>query len=206
MKDFAQPLKTINCPQCGYPLPIYFAYAKLAQCESCGSSIFLDDESARLAGYSSVLAPESSLIKLNKAFEYDKKRYLPVGMIRYSYGRGFWEEWWLKSDDGGEYWLSVDEGDMVLDRLIPNEDKPELFSSAKIGQKVDEKWVITEIGTGECVGFSGSLPFIVTVGQKHKYIHLSGYKASLKTLEVDPTGMRTYIGTWIDIFDIKAVW
>lgn len=203
MNDFETPYKSINCPQCGAPLPIYFAHAKLAQCGSCGSSIFLEDEAARLAGYSSVLAPEPSLIKLNTPFTYDRKNYFPMGMIRYSYGRGFWEEWWVKDDSDEEWWLSVDEGDIVLEKLVENEDDISLFQDTLIGAKAGKEWIVTEIGEGSCEGFTGSLPERITIGQKHKYIHLSGYKAKLKTLEVDATGMRTYIGKWINPFDIK---
>jgi len=204
MKDIKTPFKTINCPQCGYALPLYFAHAKLAQCESCNSSIFLDDEAARLTGYSSVLAPEPSLIQLNKTFRYKKQTFLPVGVIRYSYGRGFWEEWWLKDNSDDEWWLSVDEGDMVLEKLVPNEDKAEIFVTIKVGQTLGD-WIVTEIDRGECVGFGGSLPYEVIEGQKHNYIQFDGYDASIKTLEVDPSGLRTYIGRWIDPFDIKVL-
>ena len=201
---FDTPYKTINCPQCGAALPLYFVHTKLAQCSSCGSSIFLDDEAARLAGESSVLAPEPSLLSLNKPFVYAGKSYFPMGMIRYSYGRGFWEEWWIKDSSEHEYWLSVDEGDMVFERLIENEDDPKLFESSFIGQNIGSEWIITEIGTGVCEGFSGSLPRIVTKGEEYQYTHLSGYHARFKTIEIDPSGMRTYLGKWISPFDIKG--
>lgn len=205
MNDLNRPYKSINCPQCGASLPIYIAHAKLAQCGSCGSSIFLEDEAARLAGYSSVLAPEPSLIKLNVAFVYDRKSYFPMGMIRYSYGRGFWEEWWIKDDSNEEWWLSVDEGDMVLEKLRENEDNISIFKNAHIGLASAKEWIVTEIGEGNCEGFFGTLPHRITIGQKHRYIHLSGYEAKLKTLEVDTTGMRTYVGRWINPFDIKKM-
>jgi len=204
MKKFDSPYKSINCPQCGDALPLYFAHAKLAQCDSCGSSIFLDDEASRVAGESSVLAPEPSLIELGVTFSYNNKSYLPMGMIRYSYGRGFWEEWWLKDSSDGEHWLSVDEGDIVLEKLVDNEDDATVFGSPAIGQSVGEEWVITEIGIGTCQGFRGSLPKLVEVGQKHKYLHLSGYNARLKTIEISPRGMETYIGKWISPFEIKG--
>jgi len=126
-----------------------------------------------------------------------------MGMIRYSYGRGFWDEWWVKDDSDEEWWLSVDEGDMVLEKLIENEDDISLFKDAYIGEKSGKEWIVTEIGEGSCEGFAGSLPHRIIIGQTHRYIHLSGYKATLKTLEVDTTGMRTYRGKWINPFDIK---
>jgi len=206
MNSLETPFKSINCPQCGGELPIYFAHAKLAQCKYCSSSIFLEDEAARLAGYSSVLAPKPSLIELNSPFTYKQKHFLPVGMVRYSYGRGSWEEWWIKDDSDEEWWLSVDEGDMVLEKLIENTEDAGLFSNPYIGQRVGEKWMVTEIGKGECEGFAGSLPYHITIGQTHKYLHLSGYEAKLKTLELDASGMRSYEGEWIDSMDIRRGW
>lgn len=203
MNNFDEPYKSINCPQCGAALPLYFVHTKLTQCESCGSSIFLEDEAAKLAGFSSVLAPEPSLIKLNQPFTISSKGYIPLGKIRYSYGRGFWEEWWIKDNNNEEYWLSVDEGDMVLEQLTDNVDDPRLFKSAYIGQSVGAEWMVTEVGVGTCEGFAGSLPTNIIEGAEHKYIHLSGYKAQLKTLELDTAGLRTYIGKWINPFDIK---
>jgi hypothetical protein len=55
-----------------------------------------------------------------------------------------------------------------------------------------------------CEGFSGSLPKSIKKGDQHTYFHLSGYNASLKTIEIDSWGMRTYIGRWINPFDIKG--
>ncbi len=205
MNDFDAKQKIVNCPQCGATLPLHFSYAKLAQCSYCNSTIFLDDEGARLAGESSVLSDEVSLIVLNQLFSYRSNSYLPIGMVRYSYGRGFWEEWWLKDELGEEWWLSVDEGDMVLQKLIENEDDPSIFSSPYIGQAVGLEWIVSEIGSGVCEGFRGMLPKLVTVGQKHKYINLSGNSARLKSIEIDPLGMESYVGNWIDSFDIETL-
>ena len=77
-----------------------------------------------------------------------------------------------------------------------------LFKNPYIGQSVGAGWVLTEVGVGTCEGFSGSLPTSIIEGEEHKYIHLSGYEAQLKTLELDTAGMRTYIGKWINPFDI----
>ncbi len=209
MKTIESPYKSLNCPQCGAALPLFFVHTKIAQCSSCGSTIFLEDEAARLAGDSSVLAPELSLIKLGSTFSYRNKSYLPVGMIRYSYGRGFWEEWWLRDESGSELWLSVDEGDMVLEVETESTMTPELFGGLKQGAFVDKEWIVTETGEGECVGFIGSLPRIVAKGDKHGYVHLSGKKAKLRTLELytSPQGERTistFEGEWIDPFEIKG--
>lgn len=194
--------KSINCPQCGYSLSLYFAYAKIAKCKSCKSTIFLEDEGARLAGESSILAPEISLIKLNQSFKYKSKNYLPLGMIRYSYGRGFWEEWWLKDDKGKEYWLSVDEGDMVLEKPIKNIYDLSFFKTLRLNKSLKGGWIVTELGQATCEGFIGMLPKIISKGSTYHYAHLSGDKARLQTIERMENTLEVFEGVWISPFDI----
>jgi len=197
--------KYINCPQCGDAMPLYFAYAKIAQCDSCKSTIFIEDDAVRLAGESSVLSDEVSLIELNTTFVYKNVSYLPVGMIRYSYGRGFWEEWWLEDNSGGSFWLSVDEGDMVLEQETNEEYNIEFFDSLEVGKIVEERWIVTELGDAICDGFVGSLPFVINRGDTHRYAHLSGKSASLKTLEMRDGKVYVYSGYWVDNFKIERV-
>jgi len=202
MKKFTTALSTFQCPQCGYELPLYFKYTKLVKCVSCKSTIFLEDGTSVLTGDRSALAEEPSLIEIGSSFEYNKVSYLPIGMVRYSYGRGFWEEWWLKDSKGESWWLSVDEGDMVLERLIANPYKDVASFDVSLGDKFGD-WFVSEIGTGVCEGFEGSLPKEIEIGTAHKYIHLSSHDAKLRTIEIRPLGTEVYEGRWIDIFDIR---
>ena len=73
--------KQFNCPQCGYSLSLYFKHTKLIQCESCKSTIFLEDDATQLSGDSSVLAPEISILELNTPFFFEQKSYLPLGTL-----------------------------------------------------------------------------------------------------------------------------
>jgi DNA-directed RNA polymerase subunit RPC12/RpoP len=204
-----EPLKKINCPQCGYSLPIYFNYTKIIECPSCKSTIFLGDEVAKVIGEASVLSPEPSLIKLHETFEYEKRRFLPIGKIRYRYDRGFWEEWLLKRDDNQAFWLSIDEGDFALEK----EEKKNFLGSIdietlKVGKFIDD-FLVSEMGFGECVGFEGELLEPIKIGQKHGYIHLSADAGKLITIEYDlydkTKQIKLFKGEWIDPFLIKRV-
>lgn len=203
----------INCPQCGHAMRMQMQYIKLIQCEACKSSIFLENDATRLAGDSSVLAPELSLITLNERFLYKQKSYLPLGMIRYSYGRGFWEEWWVTDKDNKEYWLSVDEGDFVLQEKV-EVSYPESFiqdirvsMDRQIGNTIEGTWLVTEVGDAVCEGFVGSLPKRVKKGDTYRYMHLSGANALLRTLEIaDDYSIESFEGLWISPFDIGKVY
>ena len=204
MSDAIQTIKKFRCPQCGDLLSVYFAYTKLIECPSCKSTIFLEDDAVRLAGKQSVLTTEPSIITLQEPFRYQETTYLPIGKIRYSYGRGFWEEWWLKDTQGEAHWLSVDEGDLVLEDMVKNSPMQVSFDALHLGKKIDG-WIVTELGEATCEGFSGTLPKRIEIGSSYAYAHLSGKNATLRTLEFTDNGLEIYEGFWLSPFDIQKI-
>jgi DNA-directed RNA polymerase subunit RPC12/RpoP len=195
--------KSKNCPQCADSLEVRLQHSKLVKCRSCGSSIFLEDEAVTLIGKSSVLSPEPSLITLYTPFTYQSKRYLPLGKIRYSYGRGFWEEWFLNDEKNKEFWLSIDEGDFVLEEKVKLLFPFKRNSKFTVGRKYG-KYLITEKGEGLCVGFEGELPENIHIDEKHNYIHLSEGEGKLLTIEFNKNKTQMFQGKWINPLDIKV--
>lgn len=197
--------KQFHCPQCGYTLSLYFKHTKLIQCESCKSTIFLENDASTLGGDSSVLAPEISILALHKPFFYRQKTYLPLGKIRYGYERGFWEEWWVKDTQNNSYWLSIDEGDLVLQQKVDVTYPDTLFDRLHLGLVTIDGWVVTELGKATCEGFEGALPKKIEIGSSYVYAHLSGKDAKLRTLERVEGKLEAYDGVWISPFDIGKV-
>ena len=195
---------TENCPQCGDALAIHFKYTKLIKCHSCKSTIFLEDDSVKLIGKSAVLSPEPSLIKLHKTFKFQNRRFTPLGKIRYSYGRGFWEEWFLQDENGKPFWLSIDEGDFVLEEKINFSLPFKKNREFKVGQYLND-YQITEIGEGVCVGFEGELPEAIKLNETHQYVHLSRGNGELLTLEFAENETMTFKGQWIDPLAIEVL-
>ncbi len=201
----ADIIKTLNCPQCGDVLDIHFKWTKLTQCPSCKSSIFLEDASVKLIGESSVLSPEPSLLKIHDPITIENKNYLPLGKIRYSYGRGFWEEWFLKGEKNREFWLSIDEGDFALQERVAVSLPFKSPRIVKAGKSYG-LYVATEVGKGVCVGFEGELPLPIQIDQTYHYIHLSRGGGELVTVEFIDDKIETFNGKWIDPLSIKRVY
>jgi ribosomal protein S27AE len=197
--------KTINCPQCGDGLDILFKWTKLVACPSCKSTIFLEDDGTLKIGEESTLSPEPSLIRLRDPITIDNRNFLPIGKIRYSYGRGFWEEWFLKNERGEAYWLSIDEGDFVLQKKANVKLPFDTPLSVHVGQKYGN-YLVTERGTGKCVGFEGELPEPIKLEQSHFYLHLSQGGGKLLTVEATARETTTFVGEWIDPLSIKRVY
>ena len=205
MKTHAE---NINCPQCGSLLPLKFQHTKLTVCSHCDSTLFLADNAAKFAGKQSTLSQAPSLMKMHKHFGYKNESFMPVGMIRYAHKIGFWEEWWVITNSGKGFWVSIDEGDFALEKPITLDVPAPALSDISLGEHYTffkNKWQVTEIDTGICEGFTGELPELIKQGEKVPFIHLSGRSGELMTLEYIYNTVRAFKGQWVDPFEIKAL-
>ena len=191
----------IHCPQCGYTLPLHFRFSKLVRCPACRSSIFLEDEGARVAGERSVLADLPSLLQLHQPLRYQNELYTPIGHIRYVTERYSWDEWWVYDQHGKPYWISVDDGDYLIEEEIPFRLSVYSIDALRLGGSI-EGWQVTEIGEGLCQGFEGELPQIVTIGERHHYAHLSKPGGEMMTLSFEHNTKKLYRGRWIDPYEL----
>ena len=77
--------------------------------------------------------------------------------------------------------------------------------AVSVGRKYG-KYIVTEKGTGTCVGFEGELPENIKIGESHIYLHLSEGRGKLLTLESRGTKTQTFTGQWIDPLSIKSIY
>lgn len=202
-------LPPYQCPACGGPIELHFRYTKMLNCPHCGSGLLLEDQAMKLSGVQSVMADYPSLLHLLQAFRYRREDFLPVGRARFEYGDngGYWDEWWVLPYNGADEgrWLSVDEGDYALE--MPAALPPKLkLGKVKIGQRLellDENLLVTEIEKARCIAVEGELPELLQPGDSFHYVHLSGAKGRLVTLEVSADGLHCYEGRWLDPFEIE---
>ncbi|HIP51096.1 MAG TPA: DUF4178 domain-containing protein [Campylobacterales bacterium] len=201
--------KAINCTQCGDALNLNFKYSKITQCPSCESTLFLKDESVLNFGKKSMLTDEETLLQLNEKFTYNDWSFRPIGKIRYVYALGFWEEWFVLNEKNESLWISVDEGNFVIEEsLLLSEqeiktifDKEHVRNNVKINKK---SYRITEKGKGICEGFTGELSRQIEVGEELHYLHLTALKENEHiTLEKEGNSYSAYVGKWIDAYEIE---
>ena len=201
---------TFNCPQCGDALALRFKYSKLTRCASCQSTIFLEDETVRSLGKTNLLADEPTLLSLHHPFVYEENSFTPIGKIRYAYTLGFWEEWLVLNDDNKAFWISVDEGDMVLEEPLDLSEGiiKDILTKKQLGAKVtinNKQYRVTEKAKGICQGFEGELDRQVEVGETLEYMHLTARSGNEHiTLEREGTNYSVYVGQWLDMYEVKV--
>lgn len=200
----------INCPACGANSPSTLKNAKLLACPYCKTTLFLEDDAVKSAGEKSVLTDVPSILSIGKRFEYRRWMFDVYGRIQFDYGSGLWDEWWVVLNSGEGKWISVDEGDIAIQSPVRiHGDVPD-YDSLIVGEKVTSSdklkgMTVTEKNSGVCTGIEGELPEEIQPGEKHDYVHLSGAKGALMTVEYADDEVLMFNGIWVDPFDLKAV-
>lgn len=193
-----------SCPNCGAALPRIFAHARMVNCDFCGTSVVLEDDVLLNAGASGAMLEAPELIALGRAVRMPDGTFTATGHVRYDYGRGHWDEY-HGSLDGDLCWVSVDEGDVVLQHRL---DAPPATGRAafRIGSKVtldDTTYVCTEVANATAVAFRGQLPESIVLGDTHLYANFAGPGGTLLSGESWDGGSAWFRGRWIDPFDVR---
>lgn len=204
----SQQTTVLECPSCGAPVSVRMRFAKIAVCEHCKTTLFLEDDAVVHVGKKSALTSIPSIFELGQHYRYRHSGFDVYGRIQFDYGAGLWDEWWVMMDNGEGKWLSVDEGDIVME--VPFEISDEIipFDEMHVGQSLQvdgRSLVVTEKDSSTCVGMQGQLPELVFPGKVYDYVHLSGTGGIHYTIEYCNGKVLTYKGMWIDPFDILAL-
>ncbi|KNG93325.1 DUF4178 domain-containing protein [Pseudaestuariivita atlantica] len=202
---------TYNCPNCGAAQDPAFRAARMMTCTSCGTTLFLDPSGARDAGSAGVMHDAPSLLTLGTDVRLAGAVWHVVGHARYSYGRGHWDEYWCTSGDDAA-WISVDEGDVVVQRALPPDDAPRLSGPPPTGQTIEvasgfwgaDTYRVTEREEARCEAIRGSFPEPLEVGETHTFVNANGEHGGLLSGEFWDGGQAWFLGEWVDPFDVRA--
>ncbi|GHC65311.1 hypothetical protein GCM10007315_32360 [Gemmobacter tilapiae] len=184
------------------------AVAKTLSCDSCGTTLFLEDQAVRLAGIQGVLHEIPSLVALGEKVRLGRFVLRPIGLVRFSYGRGTWDEYWCEQGAGGQgVWLSVDEGELVVQAALDTtQARLPLRGRPSLGQTFHwegASWRVTEFEMATCLGWKGELPEVLAVGKSHDFVNCSAGERLLSG-EFDADGTaHWFLGEWVDAYDLR---
>ena len=127
-------METLDCPNCAAEVVVDGRYAHVAVCASCRSVITYGQDAAKVRGELSLLPTGSTPLYVDARGRVKGERFVVLGRVRYGYGSGYWDEWYLELEDGGIGWLVEDEGRLSYERSVPN---PEVsFDALELGGEV----------------------------------------------------------------------
>ena len=192
-----------RCPRCGDALPPVFAAARIMDCPSCGTTVYLDGPVLRSAGSAGEMHDAPGLVALGRPVLLEGERFEPVGHARFSYGRGWWDEFWALDASGRGAWVSVDEGDVALQWPIAPEEAPALRRVPERGEAIDG-WRVAEVETARCLAIRGALPERLLVGETYRYANLEDDEGAILSAEFAPSGEVAFaLGRWLDAYAVR---
>lgn len=169
--------------------------------------MLIEDEVVSLAGEQGVMHDTPLLIALGDSVTTRDGRFEILGHARYSYGRGLWDEFWALDKTGQSVWISVDEGDVVVQREVVAKDVKALTMRPGLGEPITyrkDRYIVTEREDAECVALRGSFDHVLTVGDRYAFVNASGPGAQLLSGEIREDGAQWYLGQWYSPFDIQV--
>lgn len=194
-----------NCLKCGADLGPGFGWARMVNCGHCGTAHILRDAVFALAGSAGVLHDAPGLVRLSQPLLTPRGTFRPLGVVRFSYGRGLWDEFWALDETGTGLWISVDEGDIVLQRPVSGPDLPK--APPEPGAAIacqGQTWTVTEAESARCIGFRGQLPEAFALDAVFAFVNASCGDGRLLSGEFQDGAAAWFVGPWLDPFDIGA--
>jgi hypothetical protein len=200
-------MKTINCPNCGSGLELELEFVKMTCCPFCATTVFLEGDILREAGTAGEMHEYPLLFGLSDHVQLNGSRIQILGHARFSYGRGVWDEFWGLSTHGQSSWVSLDEGDIVLQSTVPQEKRPHK-AMPEIGSEIacyGKIYTVVEVETATCIAVRGSFDEPLFVGDTYTFLNAQDNSNSLLSGEFWKDEQAWFVGQWIDPFDVKVM-
>ncbi len=189
--------REVACPKCGAAHQVVNPGITTLVCSSCHAVVYWGADGALQVGSESILPANQSRLFLFASGALDGVTYQVVGHVRYDYGHGTWDEWYLQTDDGRSLWVSEDERVITEEAPVDASAAPP-YGSLKVGTPVDlggTVYTVRELATATCVGSEGQLPLPVFPGDSYPYADLASEDGtSFATLEYAADGARAFAG------------
>ena len=102
-------MKVLNCPSCGAEVTFQSAHTVFTVCKYCQSTLVRKDLKLEDLGKMAQLKDDPTPLQLGTSGKR-KGEFTLIGRVRVEWERGFWNEWYLRFDDGREGWLADAQG------------------------------------------------------------------------------------------------
>ncbi len=185
----------LNCPTCGAPAQVENRFTKMVKCEYCDSQLLLEGEQFDFKGKAK-LAETPSIFSIGQKGIIRGADYRVLGHIRYNWGNGYWDEWFVNLNAEEPAWICDDGGELSMYRRIALEEPAPDYESLSAGDAVevdDYRFTVGEKGEAEIEGFEGELPFTAKSGDAMKYVDGSG-DGLLYSIEYEPEEILFFEG------------
>lgn len=169
--------------------------------------MIIQDEVVQKAGTQGIMVETVSLFDIGDTIIAGSDKITLHGKARFSYGRGFWDEFWGLSDKSEPIWVSVDEGDVIVQREITGSSVKFTPDEMHIGAVITTSqgtFTVTEKEKAVCIGLRGAFDHVLEVGETYDFLNAQGAGPKLLSVEYWPGGQLNYMGHWFSPHEIDV--
>ncbi len=152
---------SFECPSCGSQLHSLGSFTRSLECTHCGNWVVFDNHQWMNVKNSKHQIKAPAFLSINKTGTINGMKFTIAGRLKFGYGYGDWDEWWMVFEDGTGQWIEEDDGAYSLHEEIeihlPTSHIKEIDSGEHI--ECDGKlWMVTEQYDATILGAQGQLP------------------------------------------------
>lgn len=197
----------LNCLNCGNQISTQMKLVRMLTCDGCGTTLYVQDKALLDAGHAGEMHDGPMLFGLGDHVRFSKTHVDILGHARFSYGRGWWDEFWGMDGRGNSLWISVDEGDIVIQRPLDPKDAPRIARNAPLGSTAEFQGLalrLSERDRATCVAVRGSFYEVLYIGDSYDFVNLQGPDGLLVSGEFWEGGESWFTGEWSDPFEVAV--
>ena len=197
----------VACPGCGAPVTFRSAASVMAVCEFCRTTVLKDADSVRDLGKMAEVLEDYSPIRIGVSGTFNQHAFTVIGRIQLRYAAGFWNEWYVLSDEGRPAWLSDASGQYAVTAEAPAIANPPKFDGLRAGTRVhlgDAVYVASDVRSAKCVAGQGELPFQVGAGWETRVADFRRGNQFLTLDYADGDPPKIYRGKAVRLDELKC--
>lgn len=179
----------------------------MTTCGACDTTIYLRDSGFLNAGTAGEMHDGPMLFGLGDQIDLEGDTFDVLGHARFDYGPGWWDEFYVIDGNGAGAWVSVDEGEVILQRDTSDQIKGTPKKPPFLGEVFEVngyEYRVTEQDRATCIALRGEFPDTLTVGETYQFINASNQYSDFLSGEFSADTIKWYIGRWIDPFDVTV--
>ena len=202
-------MSSLVCSACGAPISINNPATVSVACSYCDCVMMRTDGGVKEKGKQSRLPEGYSRLYRGAMGTIGEHNFQVLGRVRYSFGLGFWDEWYVMLDSGEGHWITEDDYSFSFQVLYRGVVDVLPYSKYSVGDNLtlgDRDYQVKEIGMAECLGIEGEVPKGILPHEKYPYLDAVSYDGThVLGLEFDNEQYRptAFVGRWLKTSDIR---
>ena len=193
-----------SCPSCGAGITFRWSAAVQTTCDFCHSILVRHDVDLAKVGVVGDLPPDASPIQRGTEGRWKKRDFIVVGRIIYEHGRGSWNEWHLRFEDGESGWLSDAQLEYAVSQLATPEraiDQSRTGLGARV-QHGGQSLVVTSVTRARYRGVEGELPFEYWDKRESIFVDLRSAAGAFATIDYSEQPPLFFVGEFASFADL----